>query len=319
MQGESIGPAQLLESLDEWDYSTVERVVQLHEFEPGQFDYKAVLNPTREPGSEKLQESIRKTACSMANTDGGFILFGIQDRGVDVQTPLAPIVGIPLGDDLRSDFGRKTADIQPDLFFDASPQPILLPRSNDRGIFVVQIPASLRRPHMVTSTGVFYRRGAGGTAERMTVREVRDQMVYTEERLRKLALLRIHLSRFERIASSLYVECPDGNVTSPGCRPDVLTTHQFNTAVLDALTADAIGLLPSSPSFIDSLLDVSLAANQANMVFDEGLGGRDNPWAWARAAEALKAILTNCRSCQGQLEEMWGSLVPDKEPLEESR
>ena len=62
---------------------------------------------------------------------------------------------------------------------------------------------------MVTSTGVFYRQGAGGTAERMTVGEVRDQMVYTEKRLRKLALLRMHLSRVERIASSLYVECAD--------------------------------------------------------------------------------------------------------------
>lgn len=319
MQGESIGPAQLPKSLAEWDYATLERVVQLHEFEPGQFDYKEVLNPTREPGSDKLRESIRKTACSMANTDGGFIIFGVQDRSVDVQTPLARIVGIPLGDDLRSDFGKKIADIQPELFFDASPQPIAIPGSNDRGIFVVQIPASLRRPHMVTSTGVFYRRGAGGTAERMTVGEVRDQMVHTEERMRKLALLRIHLSRIERIASNLYVECPDGNVTSPGCRPDVLTTHRFNTAALDALTADAIGLLPSSPSFIDSLLDVSLAANQANMVFDEGLRGRDNPWAWQRATDALKAVLTNCRTCQAQLEELWGPLIPDNEPVTRTR
>jgi hypothetical protein len=311
VQTENIGPAQLPKSLEEWDYSTVERMVQLHEFEPGQFDYKAVLNPTHDPGSGKHLESIRKTACSMANTEGGFILFGVQDRSVVAPTPRDRIVGIPLGDDLRSDFGRKTADIQPDLFFDASPKPILLPGSNDRGIFVVHIPASLRRPHMVTSTGVFYRRGAGGTAERMTVGEVRDQMVYSEERLRKLALLRMQLSRFERIASSLYVECPDGNVTSPGCRPDVLTTHRFNTAALDALTADAIGLLPSLPSFVDSLLDVSVAANQANMAFDEGLRGRDNPWAWKRAADALKAVLTNCRTCQIQLEEMWGPLVPD--------
>ncbi len=108
-------------------------------------------------------------------------------------------------------------------------------------------------------------------------------------------------------------------MTSPGCRPDVLTTHRFNTAALDALTADAIGLLPSSPSFIDSLLDVSLAANQANMVFGEGLGGRDNPWAWTRAAEALQTVLANCRECQRQIEEMRGPLIPDNEPLAETR
>lgn len=104
MQGESIGPAQLPKSRDEWDYSTVERVVQLHEFEPGQFDYKEVLNPTRGPGSGELLNSIRKTACSMANTDGGFILFGIQDRSVPAADPRDRIIGIPLGGEARGVF-----------------------------------------------------------------------------------------------------------------------------------------------------------------------------------------------------------------------
>ena len=97
MQGESKGPAQLPQSLAEWDYATVERVVQLHEFEPGQFDYKAVLNPTREPGSEKLLESIRKTACSMANTDGGFILFVCRTKVLTFKHPLLALLAFRWG------------------------------------------------------------------------------------------------------------------------------------------------------------------------------------------------------------------------------
>ena len=44
---------------------------------------------------------------------------------------------------------------------------------------------------MVPSVGVFYRRGEGGTAEKMRFHEVREQMLYTEERLRQLDLMRL--------------------------------------------------------------------------------------------------------------------------------
>jgi hypothetical protein len=321
MQGESIGPVQFPRSLDEWNYSTVERLVQLHEFEPGQFDYKEVLNRTRGPGSDELLNSIRKTACSMANTDGGFILFGIQDRRVSAADPRDRIIGIPLGGDLRSQFGHKIADIQPDVFFEASPSPIPLPGQTDRGVFVVWIPPSPKRPHMVTSSGIFFRRGAGGSAEIMTAGEVRDQVVYSEERQRKLVLLRIHLAQFEKIASSLYVTCPPGTDRSaPGCRPDVLTLQRFNTAALDALMADAISLLPPSQNFLNALLAVSLAASQTNMVLNRALAaGQGSPWAWARANESLEIVLENCRFCRGELEEMWGPLIPDNESVRQAR
>lgn len=168
---------------------------------------------------------------------------------------------------------------------------------------------------MVESIGAFYRRAAGGTSEPMKVGEVRDQMVHTEERRRKLALLRIHLPQFEQIAGSLYKECPPGgDRSSPAYRPDVTTLHRFNTAALDALTADAISLLPPEQDFLNALLSVSRAASQANMVFNKALSfGQGNPWAWARASECLEEVLENCRHCQGLIEERWGPLIPVSE------
>jgi hypothetical protein len=40
---------------------------------------------------------------------------------------------------------------------------LLLPNEPDRRIFVVRIPRSQRRPHMVSSNGIYYRRGKNGT------------------------------------------------------------------------------------------------------------------------------------------------------------
>lgn len=60
-------------SLGEWTYDTVVTLVKKYEFEPGTFDFKDVLNPTgADISRDEHRESIRRTACSMANTSGGY-------------------------------------------------------------------------------------------------------------------------------------------------------------------------------------------------------------------------------------------------------
>lgn len=94
----------------------------------------------------------------------GVILFGIQDRKKEVAKFEDRIVGIPIGGDLRKHFGDKIMKIQPEVYFETNPQVFPLPTNRDKGIFIVRIPKNLRRPHMVLSTGVYYRRGENGTA-----------------------------------------------------------------------------------------------------------------------------------------------------------
>ena len=51
-------------------------VVRKYEFEPGQLDYKSILvSPRSDPAKDENNASIRRTVCSMANADGGVILF----------------------------------------------------------------------------------------------------------------------------------------------------------------------------------------------------------------------------------------------------
>ena len=66
--------------INQWDYSTIYRLVTQRDAEPGIYDFKGVLNArgTAESRSE-FNDSIRKTVCSMANADGGYIIFGVRD------------------------------------------------------------------------------------------------------------------------------------------------------------------------------------------------------------------------------------------------
>ena len=166
--------------LEDWAYETVEYLVKKYDFEPGTFDYKDVLNPT---GSDRNSyiSSIRRTACSLANTGGGLILFGVKDRRVPVVTLEDRIPGIPIVGDLLKEFGDKIVAVQPEIYFEAVPQVLPLRIEPSKGIFVVKIPQSQRRPHMALPEGVYYRRGENGTAVPMTHYEVREQMMNTED------------------------------------------------------------------------------------------------------------------------------------------
>src|SRR5947209_8762234 len=106
-------PPAAMPPLEQWTFQTVLDLVRTHEFEPGHFDYKSVLTGSG-PQRDEVLTSIQRTACSLANTDGGYILFGVKDRRDQVPTPEERVVGIPLGGDLRKQFGDKLQQIQPE-------------------------------------------------------------------------------------------------------------------------------------------------------------------------------------------------------------
>lgn len=167
-----------------------------------------MLHPTHmdKKTQEDHRDSIRKTVCSMANTNGRFILFGVRDRKQDVTTLEDRLIGIPLHGELVKEFGQKIDVIQPAIYFTHIPHALLGNNRANRGIFVVSIPKSQRRPHMISSTGIYYRRGENGTAIHMYHYEVRDQMMYTEERLQKVNLLRLEMAQYLEIVEDMRIE-----------------------------------------------------------------------------------------------------------------
>src|SRR5437763_3567194 len=83
--------------INQWNYSTIHRLITQRDAEPGIYDFKEVLSGTgSNENKKKLNDSIRKTACSMANADGGYIIFGIKDPKKHPNLPGEQrIVGIP--------------------------------------------------------------------------------------------------------------------------------------------------------------------------------------------------------------------------------
>jgi hypothetical protein len=249
----------LIEDLDSLDYEQIVALVERLEYEPGPIDFKEVLNPTR-PGRDEALASLRRTASAMANTNGGWIVFGVKDRATGL-SPRERAVGISLGADLRKQFGDKMRGIAPEFRFEASPQAIAIPGTISEGIFVVRIPLSLLRPHMVTETGAFFRGGDGGAAERMNYYEVRDQMLLTNERLQRLMLLRLELAMYRQICGMI------SSQIAPGMRP-ILTNLSFDVAGLKALMSDAVVVLPNDPSLIRVLLQIPVLAASVNRILD---------------------------------------------------
>jgi Putative DNA-binding domain len=287
-----------------WTLQTVRDLVDATEFEPLEFDYKVVLNASG-AGAEAHNDSIRRTVCAMANTGGGFILFGVKDRSHGVTDSTGRLVGIPRGD-LAKQLGEKLHAVQPNVSVQTMPKAIPLDDDSDRGIWVVRVPSSPSRPHMFK--GAFPKRGAGGFAALMDVYEVREQMLYNEERMRKLTLFRLELAMIRDLTLTLV------NMGSEISRSLI----RFDTSSFKLLLADVVSLVPGGDSVLANLLQIPMLANLANQFLEQatypGMRGMvSSDEAAGKAREALprniKLLNELCTEAIGVLDEAFGSLV----------
>lgn len=230
-------------------------MVERHEFEPIRFDFKAVLNAER-GDREQHREGLAKAASSMANSGGGYLLFGITDRNTAAGPSAQRIVGIPRTD-LLKEFVQKLHDVQPPVPFEATPSGLPLPSDGRRCVFVVRIEDSSLRPHMFR--GGFYKRGPGGSAEFMDWMELRDQMLLREEGLRKAALLQLELElrTVEQTADWLR-----------GTPNLSQTMVRLDTSIIRRLIAEIVTILPRERSTVQNLLDITRYSGVVNRHLD---------------------------------------------------
>src|SRR5260370_4876314 len=278
--------------LEDWTYSTVENLVKKYEFEPGTFDYKHVLNPTGTNQNEYVK-SIGSTVCSMANTDGGFILYSVKDRRVSVEGLEYCIVGIPVGGDLLKEFGNKIESIQPEVYFEAVPQVLKRPDDPSKGVFVIRVPKSPRRPHMLLTTGVYYRRGDGGSAVAMTHYEVRDQMMYTEDRIKKVTLLRVELSQYKELAPLV-----QGQMT--------WAFERFDVSAFKVLLAQLCILIPLN--LLRNALNIPRQATIINRRLEDIHRQRIDAGIATEIQREIRVFIDLCDECEKSLEREFGPL-----------
>jgi Putative DNA-binding domain len=114
-----VAPPLLPDDLSATTFDDIVGLVDRLEYEPGPVDFKAALN-LKGPNAEEMRNNFRRTAASMANTEGGWILFGVLDRRSVAASAGERIVGIPLGGDLRKELGEKLEPIAPHIRFDVA-------------------------------------------------------------------------------------------------------------------------------------------------------------------------------------------------------
>jgi len=223
-----------------------------------------------------------------------------QRRRSRAATPIARIVGIPIGDH-RKELADKLSAIQPGIHFEVTSTPIALPTDETRVVFVAHIPRSPFRPHMYE--GMFLRRGPGGSAEMMTVYEVREQMLNTEERMRKATLLQLELKAFRRQLDHL----------SSGNSLATRGLVRFDVGTFKLLLADICPLLPD-----DLLIDLVQIPVLASMVNEQirqllsppqhkpEIGYTDNPHT--NLGNLTTDLFNLCAQAEPRLDSIFGPL-----------
>ncbi|HEU5374167.1 MAG TPA: ATP-binding protein [Ktedonobacteraceae bacterium] len=154
------------------------------------FDWKEMLPyKDKKSGAEAKPErqKLSKTCCAFANSNGGFLIYGIADD--KKRAPQDRLVGIPPTVDFLQEFGEYPAKCYPKVAWQSKS----LNLENGNFIHIVHIPKSAKAPHCVSQDynewHSFPRRTNKGT-EYMSYEELRTAILLQEERARLTLILR---------------------------------------------------------------------------------------------------------------------------------
>jgi hypothetical protein len=149
-------PVKIPNSLVEWTFDVVDKLISDRIFEGYKLDYKKDL-----PDSD----TITSLCCAFANTEGGFIIFGIDDSSV------FSIDGLKYDKEYGNKFGAKLK-AEPEVKF--SIKSIEIPKI-DKYLYVFEIPKSDLSPHtnQDPEKRKFWKRG-NGKKILMTLEEIRQ-------------------------------------------------------------------------------------------------------------------------------------------------
>jgi len=223
--------------IEDWSFDIIKELVISEYLETDTFEFKPSIKDF-DPNN-KLTHRILETTCAFANTNGGFIIFGIDDMGNKIGNR---IIGIDKSDDLGKHFSDKIKKIYPTVYYKFRNPAIKIPKSN-KILFVVQIFQSPERPHMKTDVGRFYIRTNGGN-EFMTYQQIKEGFLRYDERYNKLNLLYMEISGNLAFAKEI-VSTVKKNSISKLKDGEYLrySTIKFETSVLASLISETLGIV----------------------------------------------------------------------------
>lgn len=220
-------------SLEDWNYELIEKLVRDGFFETYRFDLK-----------EDIPQRLDKSVCAFANTEGGFLVFGVKnDRSLSYNER---IVGIDPYRDFPREFGDKIANnTEPHIFYTFRNPAIAIPGST-AVIHVVKIEQSRERPHWTSKREFYFRTNKGN--ELMSYQQIKDSFLGEEQRRQKLRLLFIELLSNRDLCSGMIM------------KEEQVETHYslvtLDSSVLQTLLVDTYPIIARDTELIKLLIRI---------------------------------------------------------------
>jgi len=177
-------------NVEDWDFGTIANLLHEGYDEDVNLEFKSELNDKT--------EKIPKTACAFVNTDGGFLVIGVDNDKTKNLKIVERIIGVDHTDDLHKRIIDKIKNIQPqipieNLIFRKSN----IKLENSKVIVILKIIRSPKRPHQYDF--IFYKRMPGSN-ERMSVEEIKSMFLDSEKSVHHISLM---FFEFSTIKNSL--------------------------------------------------------------------------------------------------------------------
>ena len=172
--------------LNEWTLERLDSILRLRLDENTRIEFKQDFTTTK-AGRQRLQ----RTCCAFANSDGGFLIYGIcDDRSLFVDDRL---VGLPPATDFAASFCNYPNRCVPQIDWDYKR---LKPLANGNAIYVAYVPKSTCPPHVVANdvNGFDFLTRGMGTNDYMTFDQIRAAFQQSRNVVQRLNALALSLS-----------------------------------------------------------------------------------------------------------------------------
>jgi len=284
--------------LSDWSIDVVIELLATGSFETELFDFKEMLPHSRD---ESAKTRLRKTCCAFANSNGGFIVFGILDD--KSKTPTERLKGLEPNLDFPEHFGNYPRSCSPSVYWMFRNSP--LPLANGKVLHVVHIPRSWKAPHAVGDPdgGWHFVKRTNKGNEGMNIEEIRSGFLgYYEKRL-KLQLLRSELATLKENAQAACISDEDAIEQS-------YSLVTFDTHVIESVISDTYTIIANETELLRALSGIRehtrIANNKIRMFFSVAMMSFTNKKGMVRKHnEFLHPICDRIESlCEKAMEEL---------------
>ena len=288
-------------SLEEWSEEVVIEMLQTGAFESEHFDYKETLP---HPNDQAAKDRLRKTCCAFANTDGGYLVFGVSDDRT--LSPEDRLLGLPKELDFPEHFGNFPKNCFPSIYWKFKNPPIRL--ATGALMQVVYIPASPESPHATGSieNGWLYMKRTNKGNEPMAPDEIRIRFLSFYEKRVKLELLKAELEMLRDGAKSAYVN----DVKSMSNSLSLIT---FDTHVIDTVMSDTFVLLSRAPELVKIVGQIRVLVRMASNSF--GTVRHMLYQGYTNKEEIFRNHNENLKSTYTRIEELCGLALTELDEL----